>query len=400
MSVHSIRIVYLKELLDLLRDKRTIISMIVVPILLMPTIMVTMGTLTTKLVGQARQEIPKIMILGGKDSTNTLAALSDLKSLRIVPAKPDYTNLISEKIVRAAVELPPRFDEDLRAGKTPTVRIYTYEGEMKSMFAAETIEQFFRGRRESIVSERLAAAHLPKNVLTPFNIRRENVAPPQKVSGNLIGMILPYLVIVMCMTGSIYPAVDLTAGEKERGTMETLLTSPVARTHLVLGKCLVVMTGSIVTATLALSSNGIALLIMKATMSASGGASALPVSLDLPSLCLVGVVMVPLAVFFAAIMVAIGLYSRSSKEANSYLQPLLILTVLPAIAAALPGVEINYQLALIPIVNVSLLSKELLTGTLHWSYMAVVFGSMCCYAGLAVAAAVAAFKRESVLFRT
>src|SRR5262249_83784 len=155
-------IVYLKELLDLLRDKRTIVSMIVVPIVLMPTIMVTMTSLTTKLVGQARQEIPKVMILGGKDSTNTLDALRDLKSIQIVPPDPNYSNLISDKIVRAAVELPAGFDEALSAGKTPTVFLYTYEGEMKSMFAADAIDQFFRGRREAIVSNRLAAAHLPK----------------------------------------------------------------------------------------------------------------------------------------------------------------------------------------------------------------------------------------------
>ncbi len=399
MSLQNIKIVYCKELLDLLRDKRTIISMIVVPILLMPVIIVTMWTLTSKLVGEARQESPKVMILGGKDSPATLGALQALKGVEFVPMSEDYTNLISDKHIRAAIEIPAGFDEALRRGQSAAVRIYVYEGEMKSIFAAESIEQFFRQRKEAIVTERLAAAHVPKTVLTPFEVHRENVAPPQKVSGNVIGMILPYLVIVMCMTGSIYPAVDLTAGEKERGTMETLLTSPALRTHLVLGKGLVVMTGSIVTATLALASNGIALTLMKILVPDSSKA-ALSLTMNMSSLVVVGVMMIPLAVFFAAIMVAIGLFSRSSKEANSYMQPLLILTVLPAIAAALPGMELNFKLALIPVLNVSLLCRELLSGTYHWNYMAVVFGAMSFYAGLAIAAAVAAFKRESVLFRT
>lgn len=398
MNLHGIKTVYSKEILDLLRDRRTIISMIVVPILLMPAIMLTLVPLSAKMVGQARQEIPKVMILGGKDSTNTLAALENLKTIKVVPASPNYSNLVSDKIVRAAVEIPHNFDANVRRGEAPTIRIYTYEGELKSTFAADAIEQFFRERKDAIVSNRLAAAQLPEMVLTPFRVRRANVAPPQKVSGNLIGMILPYLVIVMCMTGSIYPAVDLTAGEKERGTMETLLTSPSPRSQLVLGKCLVVMSASIVTATLALSSNGIALVLMKRLM--SGPAAQAPLSLDLPSLAIVGVVMIPLAVFFAATMVAIGLYSRSSKEANSYLQPLLILAVLPAAAAALPGIEINATLAAVPVINVSLLSKELLSGTFHWRFMAEVFVSMSGYAALAVAAAVMAFKRETVLFRT
>ena len=112
------------------------------------------------------------------------------------------------------------------------------------------------------------------------------------------------------------------------------------------------------------------------------------------------VMMLPLAIFFSGVMLAIGLYSRSAKEANSYLQPLLICTVIPAAAAALPGVELNYGLALVPVLNVSLAGREIMSGLFHWNCIAIVFGSMCLYAALAVAVAVALFKREDVLFRT
>jgi sodium transport system permease protein len=399
MSARNIRVVYAKELLDLLRDKRTIISMIAVPILIMPVIMLSFATLTTKLVGAARQEIPKVMILGGKDSPETLSELKALKTVEIAPASDDFTNLISDKQIRAAVEIPKGFDEALRKGENATVRIYVYQGELKSTFADETLESFFRQRKETIISNRLATARVPMSILTPFLVERSNVAPPQKVSGNIVGMILPYLVIIMCMTGSMYPAVDLTAGEKERGTMETLLTSPVERKHLVIGKVLVVMTASIVTASLALTSNAVSLTVMKTLLSGSGKGG-LPLAINASTLPVVGVIMLPLAAFFAAVMVAVGLYSRSAKEANSYLQPLLIVTILPALAAALPGVELNARLALVPILNVSLLSRELLTGTYSFPHIAIVFGAMCCYAGLAIWAAVAAFNRESVLFRT
>ena len=112
------------------------------------------------------------------------------------------------------------------------------------------------------------------------------------------------------------------------------------------------------------------------------------------------VMMLPLAIFFSGALLAIGLYSRSMKEANSYLQPLMIIVVVPAIVAALPGVELNYALALVPVLNVSLAGREIMSGVIHWNYIALVFGSMCFYAALAVAVAVALFKRESVLFRT
>jgi sodium transport system permease protein len=210
-----------------------------------------------------------------------------------------------------------------------------------------------------------------------------------------MGMILPYIVIIMCLTGAIYPSVDLTAGEKERGTLETLLCSPVSRTRLVLGKVLVVLTASLLTAVLAISANGGALLLLKSSTQAR-----LPLVLDPLALAAVCVMAVPLAIFLSSLTVAVGLFARSAKEANTYLQPLLLLAIVPAVIAALPGIEFSYALSAVPILNMSLLSKELLSGACHWSHILVVLAFMSLYASLAVAAAVALFNRESVLFRT
>jgi len=400
VSRRNISLVYRKELRDLLRDRRTIISMIVVPVVVMPLLMTGLGLAAVKLGGKMQKEIPKVMVLGGADSPATMAALHTNSAFSFVPPSPDFTNLISDKKISAAIGLPANFDAAVQAGQTTAVTIYTYEGEFKSMIAWQALEQFFRSRRDRIVGERLAEHQLPDKLLTPFEIRKTNVASPTKVSGNLIGMILPYLVIVMCMTGAIYPAIDLTAGEKERGTMETLLCSPVARTHLVLGKGLVVLTVSLATACLSLISNGAALVLLKKVIGAAAKGNPLPLTIDPSALLAVMVMMLPLAVFLSAAMLAIGLYSRSAKEANSYLQPLLIFTVIPAAGAALPGVELNYTLALVPVLNVSLAGREIMSGLFHWNFMAVVFLSMCLYAAAAVAVAVALFKREDVLFRT
>ena len=126
----------------------------------------------------------------------------------------------------------------------------------------------------------------------------------------------------------------------------------------------------------------------------------MPVTLSPLALAGVCAVMMPLAVLISSLTVAVGLFARSSKEANTYLQPMLLLAIIPAVIAALPGVDFKYGLAFIPILNISLLCKELLTGLCPWGHIVVVFGSTSLYAALAVAAAVALFKRESVLFRT
>jgi sodium transport system permease protein len=400
MKLSNIFIVYRKELLDLLRDRRTIMSMIVVPVLIMPLLMVGMGGTAIKVVTEARQEIPKVMVLGGEDSPKTLTALHALETIKIIPASADYTNQIADKIIRAAVEIPKGFDAALQSGERTSIRIYIYEGEIRSLFGAEALKGFFNHLRDSTVSERMAARNVPEKLLHPLDIRQTNVAPPKKVSGNLIGAIIPYIIILMCMTGAMYPAIDLTAGEKERGTMETLLCSPVARTHLVLGKCLMVLTASVVTTLLSLTSTGLSFLLAKKMASGMAGGAALPLTIDLPSLVAVFVMMLPMAIFFSATMLTIALFSRTSKEAQSYLQPLMIIVIIPAVASILPGVELTARLALIPVLNVSLVSKEILSGTYHWNYIALIFGSTCVYATAALSLAVALFKRENVLFRT
>jgi len=181
--------------------------------------------------------------------------------------------------------------------------------------------------------------------------------------------------------------------------METLLCSPVRRRHLVLGKVLIVLTVSLTTGFLAVASNGAGLLAMKSITGGAKGAAIVPMDLDPLALAAICVVMVPVAAFLSAVLIAAGLFARSTKEANSYLQPLLLLVLLPAIAGAMPGMEINPHLALIPILNVNLLSREILTGIWHWNYVALVFGSTCLYAAVAIGVAIALYQREEVLFR-
>jgi len=403
MSLRNVGIVYRKELVDSLRDRRTVISMIVVPLLVMPLLTIGVGVLSARLVGEAMKEVPQVMVLGGDDSPHVKAELERMKDLRIVPAQPDYANEISNKQIRAAVEIPEGFESKLAAGESSTVKIYMYEGELKSGFGADRLQRFFRELRDRTVREHLAARQLPESLVRPFDIEEKNVAPPEKVGGAVLGGLVPYFIILLCLVGAMYPAMDLTAGEKERGTIETILCSPVSRTHLVLGKFLMVLTASIATAVLSILSMAVSFGIgKKMLLGAARGAvdSALQISITGRAVISIFFVVLPLAVFFSAALLAISLFAKSFKEAQSYISPLMIVVVLPAVAAVLPGVELSPALALVPVLNTSLVSKEIVTGTYHWNYIALIFLSSCVYAGVAIAIAVKLFQREDVLFRT
>src|SRR5882762_4472785 len=171
MSPRNIGIVYRKELLDSLRDRRTVISMIVVPLLLMPLLTIGLLVVLIKQVGQAREEVPKVMILGGEDSPKVRTELEKLEGVQIVPQKPDYAEEISSKQIRAAVEIPSGFDAKLTAGEPMSVRIYMYQGELKSGFGAERLQEFFRNLRDRTIRKRLEARQLPESLIRPFDIK-------------------------------------------------------------------------------------------------------------------------------------------------------------------------------------------------------------------------------------
>jgi len=403
MSLRNIGIVYRKELIDSLRDRRTLISMIVVPLLVMPLLTIGLGVLSIALVGVAMREVPQVMIIGGEDSPGVMGELRKMKDLEIVPAKADYAEEISNKTIRAAAEIPEGFEAKLASGELSTVRIYMYEGELKSGFGADRLQKFFRDLRDRSIREQLQARNLPENLAHPFDILETNVASPEKVGGAVLGGLVPYFVILLCLTGAMYPAMDLTAGEKERGTIETLLCSPVSRTHLVIGKFLMVLTASIATAILAITSMALSFGAgKKMLLSITKGASnpALQITITPKGLVSIFFVVLPLAVFFSAALLALSLFAKSFKEAQSYISPLMIVVVLPAIASLLPGVELSPALAFIPVLNISLVSKEIIGGTFHWNLIALIFISSSVYAGVAIAIAVKLFQREDVLFRT
>jgi sodium transport system permease protein len=401
MSLRNIGVVYRKELVDSLRDRRTIVSMLVIPILLFPALTIGMGLLGAKLMSQAKEEIPDVMVMGGEDSPRIMDALRASKKFHAIPASPDFKTRISDRTLRAAIEIPAEFDAAAGRGEVQSVKIDYHEGDVKSELTKETASKMLSNYRDDFAGQLLAARGVPTSLVRPFKIDENNVAPPEKVSGSGFGGLIPYFVIILSFTGAMYPAMDLTAGEKERGTMETILTSPVSRTDLVLGKFFMVFTASIATAVFSLSSMGISLGLSRQALDRllSEKEHAFHFALDPRGVLAVFVMIIPLAMLFSAMMLAISLFAKSFREAQTYLSPLTFVVIMPAIIALLPGIELNTQTALIPILSTTLVGKELMTGNHPWGYIALIFLSSCVYAAVAIGAAVTMFNRESVLFR-
>lgn len=399
MKLSNTLIVYRKELTDMLRDRRTLFGMFVFPLIVFPLITVGFNRVQQRMEEKVKKETAPIMLIAPEHAPALAEKLSTAEGLQIIPFAPDYADQINKKTLRAAVEFPARFQQALAANAKvpPTVKIYFQTAEVRSDAAADRIEEVIRDYRKGVVTMRLAAHKLSEAFVKPVDTKQENVASEQKVAGSRLGIIVPYFMIFLCLMGAMHPAMDLTAGEKERGTLETILASSVHRGELVLGKFLLVLTASMTTTAVSMLSYGF-------TLSRMGGASQMTsgqkFTLTFQAAASIFLLILPLAVLFSSCLIAISLLAKGYKEAQSYISPLMIVVILPAMVAMLPGVELNFTMALIPIVNISLAIRELLTGEFPIGYIALTFASTAAVAAIALHTAYDMFQREEVLFRT
>jgi len=285
----------------------------------------------------------------------------------------------------------------------PTPQILFISSNEKSRIAQLRVERVMRTWRTEVMQTNLRDSNVPLNAAKPFDLRPLDVAEEHQRSAAVWSKILPFILFVWALTGAFYPAVDLCAGEKERGTLETLLVSPAQRREIVWGKLLTVMTFSIVTALLNLGSMGFTanfVLAQFKDIAAIGGQGELSLP-PLSAIVWLPVALIPISALFSALCLACAAFARSTKEGQYYLMPLL-LVIMPLMMLPLsPGVELNLGNSLIPVTGVVLLLRSVIEGQLlQAAYFVVpVVGVtlICCL--LAIRWAEEQFNSESVLFR-
>jgi sodium transport system permease protein len=384
MRLSSIWLLYRKEMLDTVRDRRTIVSMVLVPIVAMPLLFLAMQTIISFVEKRAGQEALTISVRGGDRLPGLLNALAGAGFK--FASQPDLKAAVESKAIAAGVEaatLPSGAKE---------VRIYADDTLQASQVASGKIRMALDQFKVNSSRLRLQALGVPEDVLSPFTVKRVDLAPPKKMAGMVWGGMLGYVVVLLMFSGGMYPAIDLTAGEKERRTLEMLLSSPAGRYEIILAKIL-----AATTAVLSLSSLAVSLHYVDF---GKGAKMLQGMTLDVRILALVALALLPTAIMAASLMIGIALFAKSFKEAQSYLTPLVMAVVFPLVAGMLPGIQLSPALAMVPLFNVCQLIKEIFQGDFNRLSFAITMASNLVYAGIAFLAAVQVFKSEKVLFRT
>jgi len=399
----NILTIYLKEIKEVLRDRRTLVFMLVMPTVLVPLLMNLLIGFMAKAEKKAQTEILTYAIFGAENLPELTEEFTEETGSRkvTVSTHEQIASAIEQNEIKFALVIPEKAREQLENGQQVSVRLYYNNASVTSRVrnrAGNVIEQVGnRLRANRLASLGLESPEKQENLINPITIEEKGTANMREILGERMGGILPYMFIIFCLMGSMYPAIDLGAGEKERGTLETLLLAPIRRYQIVLGKFFVVFTTGVTAALLSITSIGIMLAVK--VQEISGELHDVFASISVVDLVLIAAMLIPTAAIFASLLLSISIYAKSFKEASSYCGPLNFLAIIPAFIAMLPVVKLDWYWAMVPITNISLAIKELIKGTMNYNILFAILGSSVVIAGALLLFCTKWFEREAVLFR-
>lgn len=418
MARGCVGIVFWKELIDILRDRRTLIVMLVIPMLLYPLMMVGFGVLMEFQSRRLQAETFAVAVDNEDDRAWLEQIIADQGQRALAigledswpgpessaqPAKliqPAMTGNVEQAVARGDFRVglrTARLEKEQRQ-----VRIYYDAAEDRSATAKGQLTRLLDHASQALLEERVRAIdQVPDSFFQPIQLELANLASETKVGGSILGRLVPFLVIVLMITGAAYAAIDVTAGERERGTLETLMVTPVSSLEVITGKFLVILVVAMIIASLNLLF--ISLTFQFGVLSgplARGESFAIPYHL----LPLVPLILLPFAALFSAVLLAVCSFARTFKEAQNYITPVLFAMLLPAMMGMVPGLELSRPdgtpglLIAMPVCNIVLLTRDLFLGKVEWIPLAGVMISTGLYAAGAMTVAARVFGQEAVTF--
>ena len=395
MRSKIVRTIFKKEIIDIIRDKKTLFMGIVLPLILYPLLMIIMTQIMT--ISMNSIENDDINIAFEKYPSKELITLiknydSD-GAINIVKSK-NYKKDLEKGNIDAYVDIKEK-------NKIENYKIYINSSKENSSTVNSKLEDIFNTYKEKKVKDKIEQLQLNvEETLEPVVYSTIDLAKTEEVAGLLLGQILPLILIMGVLLGAIYPAIDSMAGEKERGTLETLFTLPISNLELVMGKYMAVSLCAIVTAILNVVSILMTLIYILSTGNISGQllsnnfnifALSGPLFITLICICLFAMVV-------SAVSMCVCSLAKSFKDAQNYITPVMFLVLIPSYASMIPNLNLDRTTSIIPVVNISLLIKSVLSNNANLSLIALVFISNFAFVILSVILLSKLFNSEEILF--
>ena len=399
MNYARLRTLYKKEILDVIRDKKTIFTMIVLPVILYPLIFLVAMQIVSFIAETQKEQNYLIAYQNVADEDRN--ALNEW-----IEGEEDG---LSYSIKEVESDAPEQDLEEENIGAYITTKVtksqVIYEihylsavtdSSSVSDLLEEEIDALAKHRAEKNARE--AGLDVEKT-LYPVKSSFKDSSSSESSIGSILGSIIPFLMITSILMGSMYPAIDTTAGEKERGTLETLLTLPVGNMELIMSKFLSVATITVVSVFInVLSMGGIALYLYATVISLSEQAGEFHAGTFVPAILISIVCVIAFALFMSAVVMCSCAFAKSFKEANNYITPLTLVVMLVAYVGFIPNIELTKVTALVPVANICLLMKDLLVFKYNFNLILIVLLSNIIYAFISVWVLSKIYNSESILF--
>ena len=386
--------IFRKDLIETLRDRRTVVMAFVVPALIYPLLFTLLGSVAIDKRGEIERTRARVAAWGPVPEA-TLRAVEQQARADIVdrraqpPADPEAEarRLITSKRLHLVLLTPLG-----ASGPSIPVRVLADSTNVDSDAMERRVALALADHNAELLRQRMVSLGQDAASARPLEVREEDLADAARRGASFAAALLPYLLLVLVATSGFYAALDLTAGEKERGTLQTLLTAPVRSVEIVAGKYLAVLALTLAATVCNLGS--IALALARGTAAMEAGAR---FSLGLSSAGVIFVTVLPAALLIVALLMAVGVLARSYREGQSYLMPILLLVMVAGFASFLPGAELTTGTALVPLLNVTLLVHDLLVAKAGGQQIFIVWAVSLAWAVLGILFAARVFQTEQVL---
>ena len=394
MRTNIISAIFRKEIKEVLRDKRMLYLIILLPFFLYPVLFTLIGK-----VGQSQQEklttqTINLVLSPELEGTAIHDALAQSAELNISFSNFDESTIdtMSNGI---GIKMETAFDQTMQANGTAQIQLMADQSKDLLKFRSRQINKVLQGVNQNLLKARIDGAGLNPEFAKPLAISQIDLASDEKQAGKALASFLPMIILLFIFVGCIYIAIDITAGEKERKTLQTIFTAPVKVSEIIAGKFTAVFMVGIVSAFMNILSLMVAMMIQVKFMGGEVGSFSLSIDpIGWFWLCLIVFL---ITVFLAALTLAVVLLANSYKEAQSYVSPLMMMIIIPAVMSQKPGMELNSSTAMIPMLNISLAIGAILKGGFSTALVAMVAGMALLYAVLALFFASQTFGNENVV---
>jgi len=395
-----------KEILSTLRDTRAVLANLLIPLIVLPLVMLGMPLLLGGLFAREVSNVTEVAVSGVDNVPDALRDRLQAEALELISSDNPSEQVQNDEFT-LGLSVPENF-QDALASNQASLTLFRKGGNLRSDLTAGKVRSAVSQFRDARVQQAMREAGVDVAVLEAITLSEQNVSS-ETAAGGSVAWIVPFLLVVWTLSGGQMTAIDATAGEKERGSLESILVAPVRRRDLVTAKFLATALFGLSSALMAIVSYAFSSRLLfggllsrflagnEEIAEVFGG----QVTFTFSTLGLLIVTSVLVAMLVAALLIAVAMFARSYKEAQSYIAPLGLVMILPVIGLQVADfLDLGLSFYAVPLLNAMLFMTDVVQGSAELTAGAITWGSSLVYCVIMLAIANYNFNREAVIFRT